>query len=198
MLSLQCSFEYAWWACLYDKETASNVNYLLSCFGKICSKLLAYVRLFNVVFYYAFLDRQFHAKINVDNRFQLWIALDCFVSVMWMDRRLKWTYCCWVEKPQATPARGDGICNWNIIMGWKIKSQRAHGTFAVNFIVAEDIGSFPQREEFLVIAESLGWIPWQNSGWTENSEKVYLNKTEFSPRIELLETLLTKQVTIVY
>ena len=83
MLSLQCSFEYAWWACLYDKETAFNVNYLLSCFGKICSKLLAYVRLFNVVFYYAFLDRQFHAKINVDNRFQLWIALDCFVSVKW-------------------------------------------------------------------------------------------------------------------
>ena len=61
MLSLQCSIEYAWWACLYEKETASNINYLLSCFGKICSKLLAYIRLFNVIFYDAFLDRQFQA-----------------------------------------------------------------------------------------------------------------------------------------
>ena len=37
--------------------------------------------------------------------------------------------------------RGDWICNLNIIMGWKIKSLGAHGTFGVNFIVAEDIGS---------------------------------------------------------
>ena len=61
MLSLQCSFKYAWWACLYEKETASNLNYLLSCFGKICSKLLAYIRLFKVIFYDVFLDRQFQA-----------------------------------------------------------------------------------------------------------------------------------------
>ena len=44
--------------------------------------------------------------------------------------------------------RGDWICNLNIIMGWKIKSLGAHGTFVVNFIVAEDRGSFPQREEY--------------------------------------------------
>ena len=44
--------------------------------------------------------------------------------------------------------RGDWICNLNIIMGWKIKSLEAHETFVVNFIVVEDIGSFPQREEY--------------------------------------------------
>ena len=43
MLSLQCSFAYAWWACFYEKETASNINYLLSCFVNICSKLLAFI-----------------------------------------------------------------------------------------------------------------------------------------------------------
>ena len=33
-------------------------------------------------------------------------------------------------------------------MGWKIKRLEAHETFVVNFIVVEDIGSFPQREEY--------------------------------------------------
>ena len=51
-------------------------------------------------------------------------------------------------KAPGTPAQRDWICNLNIIMGWVIKSLRAHGTFVVNFIVAEDIGPFPQREEY--------------------------------------------------
>ena len=50
-----------------------------------------------------------------------------------MDRRLNWTYCCWVEKPQAPPTRGDWICNLSIIMGWEIKGLRAHETFCGEF-----------------------------------------------------------------
>ena len=30
-----------------------------------------------------------------------------------------------------------------------------HGTFLMNFIVAEDIGSFPQREDYLLVSVSL-------------------------------------------
>ena len=44
-------------------------------FQTIILQLLAYIRLLNVTFYDAFLD---HDKINVDNIFQLKIALDCF------------------------------------------------------------------------------------------------------------------------
>ena len=82
MLSLQCSFEYAWWVCLYDKETASNINYLLSCFGKIYSKLLAYIKLYVIFLWCISWLPISGCKINVDNIFQLKIALDCFVCVM--------------------------------------------------------------------------------------------------------------------
>ena len=69
---------YKWPLLVKGLSTSRNVlkeHQKTSQFQTIILQLLAYIRLLNVTFYDAFLD---HDKINVDNIFQLKIALDCF------------------------------------------------------------------------------------------------------------------------
>ena len=48
-----------------------------------------------------------------------------------------------VKKPQAPPARGHWNCNVNIFMGWKNRVLKHMELLCGEFVVEEDIGSFP-------------------------------------------------------